>query len=495
MTDIDHRHQKGRSFASAVLSRFSGLVLCAAFYSFVVLVPIPMVQRYFMGHPIAVATMVLFCLAVAQLASRHWAISVQRRQLTWTGDGEFLPDTLHGLASLEPLSNPASQDSTGLIPLGKATSFHRDSPVIDRINSWLDHLRRLPETLRCSAAVMRLSSVLDRQQRRGNASQLAEDMRDIGDRDSDADHDSLQFVRIIVWAIPMLGFLGTVVGITETLGGLDFSDGSAAVDRLKSGLYVAFDTTALGLVLSVVAIFLQFPVEKSSRIFLEEVDARVGRLLPLVLSEPDPIDRDDPLRALQQMTLEITSGMQTSIQMQAEIWRHSIDAAHHHWQSTAAEASEQLRHALQESLGTSLTQTLRDHAEGLRRVQREGAESIDNRWQQWQTALSDNARILLAHQKTLLSQGELLADSNARAKELERLQRSLDQNIHSLDSSLETSNRSLQTIAGTASMAEAMMTLAKAVDILAKRMESPRVESQDSRSDVESRIKPRRNAA
>ena len=46
---------------------------------------------------------------------------------------------------------------------------------------------------------------------------------------SDANHDVLQLVRIIIWAIPMLGFLGTVVGITETLGGLDFSDGAAAV--------------------------------------------------------------------------------------------------------------------------------------------------------------------------------------------------------------------------------------------------------------------------
>ena len=80
---------------------------------------------------------------------------------------------------------------------------------------------------------------------RGTTRHLADDLRELSGRDADAAHDSLGLVRIIVWAIPMLGFLGTVIGITQTLGGLDFSNGAAAVDNLKSGLYVAFDTTAL----------------------------------------------------------------------------------------------------------------------------------------------------------------------------------------------------------------------------------------------------------
>lgn len=480
MSSNDHRRQPGRSFAATLASRLSGLLLCAAFYGLVIAFPIPMVQRYFMGHPICIATTILFCLALAQLVNRYLVVLQTQRQCQWMNDGELLP------ASLQPWLDHSSSS---------ADTSYKHSPVTTRIADWSHHLTTLPAQLISTPLVQRLIDALDRQQRRGNASHLADDMRDLADRDADNDHDQLQFVRILVWAIPMLGFLGTVVGITETLGGLDFSDGATAVNQLKSGLYVAFDTTALGLVLSVLAIFLQFPVERNSRLLLESVDSRAGRLLPLVLAETQPLDREDPLRALHQLTQEIMTNIQSSIQTQAEIWRQSIDAAHVHWHSTAAETGEQLRAALHDSLGTSLSTALRDHAEGLRRVQREGVESIDNRWQQWQTVLSDNARILLAHQKTLLSQGELLADTNARARELDRLQNSLDHNITKLDETLSVANRGLQTVVGTSSLAEAMMTLARAVDVLAQRMEIESAAPISSEDQAANRLKPRRHAA
>ena len=49
----------------------------------------------------------------------------------------------------------------------------------------------------------------------------------------------------------MLGFLGTVIGITQALGDLDPEELAnsiqTAMDGLLSGLYVAFDTTAVAL--------------------------------------------------------------------------------------------------------------------------------------------------------------------------------------------------------------------------------------------------------
>jgi hypothetical protein len=474
--------------ASNVLSRFSGFALAAAFYSIVVVFPIPMMQRYFLGHPIAVVTTVLFCVALAQLAFRFLDILQSQRQFSAVADRDLLPESLHELAGLEsktPSRNHGHADlsntpdaarsqrdlrQTGLIPFGDIQPLDRQSPVIDRVSAWLRHFDELPKNIAQTSLVKRLTNLLERQQRRGNANQLSEDMRDLADRDSDADHDVLQFVRVIVWAIPMLGFLGTVVGITQTLGGLDFTDGAAAVDRLKSGLYVAFDTTALGLVLSVVAIFLQFPVEKASRALLDLVDTRVGRLVPQALAETSKLDGEDPLSSLHQMTVAITRSVQMSVQNQAEVWRQTIDAAHRHWQLSAIESAEQLRSVLQESLGENLATTLKNHTDGLRRVQREGTDQIDNRWQQWQTVLSDNARVLLAHQKTLVDQGQMLAESHSRARELERLQASLDQNVRTLDQSLQSVDQGLEAIAGATSIADAMMTLAKAVDVLSLRI-------------------------
>lgn len=506
-----------------MLSRFSGFLLAAAFYAVVVAFPVSILQRYFLGHPVAIATTVLFCVALGQLLTRFWQVLQTRKQFELVADRDLVPESLCGLAGLDETikqSDEADQDAarlqtlpqndpaiqlrpTAMIPFGTVQSLDQSTPVLKRVSAWLKHLEEVPQAVRNSLIARRLSDLLDRQQRRGHADQLSEDMRDLADRDADADHDTLQFVRIIVWAIPMLGFLGTVIGITQTLGGLDFTDGAAAVDRLKSGLYVAFDTTALGLVLSVIAIFLQFPVEKTSRALLEAVDLRAGKLAPQVLAEASKLDRDDPLKSMQQMAEEISKSVQLSVHSQAEIWRQTIDMAHRHWQDSAAQSAEQIKDSLQSLLGENLTTALKNHTEGLRRAQREGTEQIDNRWQQWQTALSDNARILLAHQRTLVEQGQLLADSHSRARELETLQETLNANVRTLDQSVQSFDRGLEAISGATSIADAMMTLAKAVDILATRMSVP--QSPSMQSEVDQAIaaasqkpsiqKPRRNAA
>ncbi|XZE54692.1 MotA/TolQ/ExbB proton channel family protein [Planctomycetaceae bacterium SH139] len=449
------------SWVANTIRRFSGLALAAGFYALVMTLPVPMLERYFLGHPVAIAATVLFCVAVGQLWARHREIAKVHRQLGLISDRELVPQSLHAFCGW-----PAGEDSSGQsAPAGN--SIHS---ISDRVNQWLAHLREVPPAIARSAMVLRLTDLLERQQRRGHADQLSDDMREVGDRQADADHDALQFVRIIVWAIPMLGFLGTVIGITQTLGGLDFTDGAAAVERLKSGLYVAFDTTALGLVLSVIAIFLQFPVEKHGREVLQEIEQRSDRLLPAILSSGTKIESHDPLVALRQMTLEISQTVKDSVRLQAELWRQAIDSAHDHWQRSAHESADQLKVAMREVLGDSFAKSLQQHANSLRQTQREGAEQIDNRWQQWQTALSDNARVLLAHQKTLLQQGELLADSHARAAELQSLQSSLDTNVKLVTDSVEAVDRGLQSVSEANTVSQAMLTLAEAVEVLATRL-------------------------
>ena len=75
----------------------------------------------------------------------------------------------------------------------------------------------------------------------------------------------------------MLGFLGTVLGISQALGGIQVgpdNDFSAMLGGLRESLYVAFDTTALALVLSIVLMFLQFLVDRFETQLLDIVDAR-----------------------------------------------------------------------------------------------------------------------------------------------------------------------------------------------------------------------------
>ena len=70
-------------------------------------------------------------------------------------------------------------------------------------------------------------------------------------------------IRYVIWAIPTLGFIGTVVGISLALayaGAVDVQDPSLLAE-LTQRLAVAFNTTLLALVMSAVLVLLQHIVQ------------------------------------------------------------------------------------------------------------------------------------------------------------------------------------------------------------------------------------------
>lgn len=60
-------------------------------------------------------------------------------------------------------------------------------------------------------------------------------------------------IGFAIWVLPLLGFIGTVIGITQAIGGLedsvDPSAGGSGLGDVLGGLAFAFDTTFIGLVL------------------------------------------------------------------------------------------------------------------------------------------------------------------------------------------------------------------------------------------------------
>jgi biopolymer transport protein ExbB/TolQ len=67
-------------------------------------------------------------------------------------------------------------------------------------------------------------------------------------------------LRYIAWAIPTIGFIGTVVGIASSLSGIK-SDNPDLVE-LTATLGVAFNTTLLALFLSAILVFLIYIVQE-----------------------------------------------------------------------------------------------------------------------------------------------------------------------------------------------------------------------------------------
>jgi biopolymer transport protein ExbB/TolQ len=115
---------------------------------------------------------------------------------------------------------------------------------------------------------------------RRSASAVAEQLTRQSDADANALDSSYTTLRVFIWAIPILGFIGTVLGIGTAVAA--FSDTvSSAVDldvmkesigSVATGLGVAFDTTLLALVTSIVLMFPMSWLQKFEESLLARVD-------------------------------------------------------------------------------------------------------------------------------------------------------------------------------------------------------------------------------
>jgi len=102
-----------------------------------------------------------------------------------------------------------------------------------------------------------------------------------------AQESSYSLVKVLMWAIPILGFIGTVIGMSQAVGSFDAVLGNADnVDGLKagltkvtSGLGTAFDTTYLALVISVILSFPMIYVERQEEQLLNSIDGDVRGLV------------------------------------------------------------------------------------------------------------------------------------------------------------------------------------------------------------------------
>ena len=122
-----------------------------------------------------------------------------------------------------------------------------------------------------------------------------------------ASESSYTFPRILVWSIPLLGFIGTVVGISQAVSGFSgFLEQAGEIDQIKegigtvtSGLAVAFDTTLLALFLSVIVMIPLVLVERFESRLLLAIDIYINdRLLPRLKENRENLDENTINRAI-----------------------------------------------------------------------------------------------------------------------------------------------------------------------------------------------------
>jgi DNA-directed RNA polymerase subunit RPC12/RpoP len=176
-----------------------------------------------------------------------------------------------------------------VLPTGLGKKIHSSNVAV-----FIDHVYSLPVSLRDSLMVNRIRKALELFEVRQNVSNVRDMLVSQSDIDSARISGSYTLVRAFLWGIPLLGFIGTVVGLSHAIGGMNFSNVDdvgkvvGAINNVTSGLGTAFDATLLGLVL---ALTLNFPLNalaKQEDDTLHTIDAFCNEVLLPRLKEKEP---------------------------------------------------------------------------------------------------------------------------------------------------------------------------------------------------------------
>ncbi len=193
----------------------------------------------------------------------------------------------------------------------------------------------------------RIANILTYVSNRGTTNGLDDQMRTLADNDAMTLDGSYALTRFLIWAMPILGFLGTVLGITEAIGGIDPEKMATDTSSITNGLTKAFDATALALSLTLVAMFFSYLVEKLEQNLLERVDVYVDAELAHRFARTTGEIGDSS-------ALAVTA--QDLIERQAALWAASLEKTEERWkQLTSPHSEEKWALAMQQALEGTLT--------------------------------------------------------------------------------------------------------------------------------------------
>jgi len=161
------------------------------------------------------------------------------------------------------------------------------------VGQFIEHLYALPKKLRDSMMVNRIRKGLELFEIRQNSSDVREMMVSQSEIDAARIAGSFTLVRAFLWAIPLLGFIGTVIGLSTAISGMSFSNVEdvskivKSINNVTSGLGSAFDATLLGLVLAMALNFPMNSLVKQEDDTLSSIDAFCNEvLLPRLKDTP-----------------------------------------------------------------------------------------------------------------------------------------------------------------------------------------------------------------
>ncbi|MGI9460075.1 MAG: MotA/TolQ/ExbB proton channel family protein [Pirellulales bacterium] len=125
----------------------------------------------------------------------------------------------------------------------------------------------------------------------GRVGDVDEILRSQASQDESAMETSYSLLQGFIWAIPVLGFIGTVLGLSKAIGGFsnvlkttdDITQISDSLQGVTGGLATAFDTTLIALIAALIIQLIMVVLKKAEEEFHDEaleygIQKIVGRL-------------------------------------------------------------------------------------------------------------------------------------------------------------------------------------------------------------------------
>ena len=356
----------------------------------------PLLYRYFASHPVEYIATTMFFVGLAALIFKFF-------QLLW-----------------QP--NVSGEDILG--------PFVMEEVNVANCNHLIECISKKPAQIRQSALADRILRGIQYVSRRKTCEGLESHLRLLAEQAEERSSSTYSTVRIIISTIPILGFLGTVIGITRAVAELASLVGDisfeTAINSVVSGLSVAFDTTALALALSILLMFGMFFINRWETSRLSQIEDRaetalIGRFFVEVENE------DPHVIALRSISNEILQSTSTLVDRQADIWRQTIDEAEEKWRGTATTTEKQLETALSRALQAS-AQAHRDQLTAAEEQSRQERERIAD-------TLRETARAGAVQQQEMTRQTQLMLNVVKATEQIVKLEDALNQNLSALHTS------------------------------------------------------------
>ncbi len=288
--------------------------------------------------------------------------------------------------------------------------------TVHNVTRFLEHVAKLPDNLKECLIVKRMQLGLQHFRVRQSNPEVANMLMAQSEIDASTINSSYSLLKVFLWAIPILGFIGTVIGISGAVGGFSGSLEAAqdiavlkeSLNSVTQGLSVAFDTTLVALVMSLIISFPTSAMQKAEEDLLGWVDAYCNENLLKRLDDTGTVsggagNAEEAIQAIVQTLNKTQQGILTEFRTVQDHMSEVQDNQNLLLQAMAEAVNEQLSNmeeraqAHQEKLETTVGKIVVPIRESMKELSRNG-QSIESKTGE---LLTESTEAVKAHMAAL----------------------------------------------------------------------------------------------